>query len=106
MALKLSISRAIVLLLKMPLYALYGAYALAAGYLRRMSRLGESARLLGTSLACPSCGEANPLDGRWKCRSCSATYHGAVFHCGFCGAGASFFSCRGCGISIALRRPR
>jgi hypothetical protein len=102
---KLSISRAIVVLLKLPLYALYGAYALAAGYLRRMARLGESARLLGQTLPCPSCGEGNPLDGRWKCRSCSATYHGAVFHCGHCGAGASFFSCRRCGISIALRRP-
>lgn len=106
MAGKLSISRALAVLLKLPLYALYGAYALAAGYLRRMAHLGESARLLGTSLPCSSCGEANPIDGRWKCRSCSAVYHGAVFECSFCSAGASFFSCRRCGISIALRRPR
>ena len=96
---------AVLFLLKAPFFAAYGAYALVAGYLRSMARLGERARLLGLSLMCPSCGERNPTDGRWKCRSCSAVYHGAVFHCGFCGAGANFFSCRRCGISIALRRP-
>lgn len=96
---------ALLFLLKAPLYALYGAYALSRGYLRFSGRLGESSRLLARSLPCPSCGERNSLDGRWKCRSCSAVYHGAVFRCGFCGSGASFFSCRRCGISIALRRP-
>lgn len=106
MAAKLSIRWAVVTLLRLPLYAAYGAYALAAGYLRRMARLGEAARLLGQTLSCPSCGDENPIDGRWKCRSCSATYHGAVFECSFCSAGASFFSCRRCGISIAVRRPR
>lgn len=96
---------AVLLLLKAPFFAVYGAYALVAGYLRGMARLGESANLIALTLLCPSCEERNPIDGRWKCRSCSATYHGAVFHCGYCGAGASFFSCRRCGISIALRRP-
>lgn len=100
-----SLRSVVVVLLKAPLYAIYGAYALATGYLRRMARLGDNMRLLARSLPCPSCGEANPLDGRWKCRACGATYHGAVFHCGFCSAGASWFACRRCGISIALRRP-
>ena len=106
MALNGSIWRTFVMLLKLPFFAAYGVFALASGYLRGMARLGESARLLGRALACPSCGDENPLDGRWKCRSCAATYHGAVFECGFCGAGASFFSCRRCGISIALKRFR
>jgi hypothetical protein len=96
---------AVLMLLKAPFFAVYGAYALAAGYLRGMGRLGERVRFLRLSLPCPSCEERNPIDGRWKCRSCSAIYHGAVFYCGFCGAGASFFSCRRCGISIALGRP-
>lgn len=96
---------AVLWLLKAPLFAAYGAYALARGYLRGMARLGDASRLLALELPCPSCGERNPIDGRWKCRSCSATYHGEVFRCGFCGAGASFFSCRRCGISIVLRRP-
>ncbi len=102
---KLSFVSVVFAALKIPLYALYGAYALATGYLRRMARLGDNLRLLGSTLRCTSCGRENALDGRWKCRACGATYHGAVFHCGFCGAGASFFSCR-CGISIPLRRPR
>lgn len=88
-----------------PLYAAYGLFATLRGILRGMSRLGESARLLALALKCPSCGTPNALDGRWKCRSCGATYHGEVFRCGFCGAGASFFACRACGISIPLRRP-
>lgn len=96
---------ALLFLLKAPLYAVYGAYALARGYLRFSNRVGESARLLTLSLTCESCGEKNQLDGRWKCRTCSATYHGAAFHCGFCGSGASFYSCRRCGVAIALRRP-
>ena len=105
MAAKRFLRSAFLVLLKAPFFAVYGTYALAAGYLRGMARLGESARLLGLSVTCPSCGERNPLDGRWKCRSCSAVYHGAVFRCGFCGAGASFLSCRRCGISIAVRKP-
>jgi len=105
MAIPRSLRSAVLLLLKAPFFAVYGAWALAAGYLRGMSRLGDRARLLGLTLTCPSCEERNPIDGRWKCRSCSAVYHGAVFHCGFCGSGASFVSCRRCGISIALRRP-
>lgn len=96
---------AVLLLLKAPFFAAYGAYALAAGYLRGMARLGERSKLLSLTLPCPSCSERNPVDGRWKCRSCSAVYHGAVFHCGFCGAGACFFSCRRCGISVPVRRP-
>lgn len=94
-----------VALVKVPLYALYGAFVLLLGYFRLMLRLGDGVRLLAATLDCPSCGEANSLDGRWKCRACSAIYHGACFHCSFCGAGASFFSCRRCGISIPLRRP-
>ena len=105
MATKRFIRSAVVMILKAPFFALYGAYALAAGYLRGMARLGERARLLALTLTCPSCEEKNPIDGRWKCRTCSAVFHGAVFRCSFCGAGASFFSCRRCGISIAVRKP-
>jgi hypothetical protein len=97
--------RLAIALVALPLFAAYGAYVLVAGYLRGMWRAGDRLRLLALALPCPSCGEPNPLDGRWKCRACSAVYHGAVFECGFCGAGASFFSCRRCGISIPLRRP-
>jgi len=98
--------RIIGLLIRVPLYALYGAWALVVGGVSLLGRARRGARLLSSSLPCPSCGEANTLHGRWKCRGCSAVYHGFVGHCPLCGAGASFFPCAKCGISISLgRRP-
>ena len=91
-------------LLKVPLFALFGAWtALRAGFgLGR--RLSGAARLLQDALSCPSCHASNPLHGRWKCRSCGATYHGFVGECPLCRSGASFFACHRCGISIFLVR--
>ena len=90
-------------LLKLPLYAAYGVFFLVKTVLGAAALAGDRARLLGRTLPCPSCAAKNDLDGRWKCRACSAVYHGEVFRCQLCASGASFFSCRACGVSIPLR---
>ncbi len=90
-------------LLKLPLFAAYGAFFLVRSVLGAASLAGDRARLLGQTLPCPSCAAKNDLDGRWKCRGCGAVYHGEVFRCSLCASGASFFSCRACGVSIPLR---
>jgi len=88
----------------LPLLALYGAWTLVRSGLR-LARVGSaSVRLLGEALPCPSCGEPNPLHGRWRCRPCDAVYHGFALECPLCGSGASFISCAACGISIPAGR--
>lgn len=96
-------ARAVVLAaLKTPLYAAYGFVFLIARWFGLMGRAGSATRLLAAALPCPSCRASNSLSGRWRCRGCGATYHGAVFHCPLCGSGASWFPCRACGVSIPL----
>lgn len=90
--------------LKAPLYALYGAFFAVRAVFRLAGEAGDGAALLRSTLPCPSCRTANALHGRWKCRGCSAIYHGFVARCRWCTAGATFFSCRRCGVSIPLRR--
>jgi len=92
--------------LKAPLYAAYGIFFLVARWFGLMGRAGSAARLLAAAVPCPSCRASNPLSGRWRCRGCGATYHGAVFHCPLCGSGASWVACRACGASIPLARRR
>jgi hypothetical protein len=88
--------------LAVPLYALYGAWSIASGAVRLARRGSGALRLLGRALPCPSCRAPNPLHGRWKCRSCSATYHGFALECPLCGSGASFVACARCGISVPV----
>ncbi|MDB4954442.1 MAG: hypothetical protein JWO36_2011 [Myxococcales bacterium] len=99
-----SFLRFAVAIAKVPLFAVYGAWFLVAGWFGLARRSGDAVRLLALTLPCPSCGRENPIHGRFRCAVCKATYHGVVHVCGYCGAGASWFSCR-CGISIPLRRP-
>lgn len=94
--------RFIVAALRLPLYAAYGVFFLVRGVLSAAATMGDRTRLLGRTLPCPSCGVGNDLDGRWKCRACGATYHGEVFRCPLCASGASWFTCRACGVSIPL----
>lgn len=96
----------VMLALKIPLYAAYGAWFLLGRAFRFAGEAGTAVRLLGESLRCPSCGEPNAIHGRWKCRTCGAVYHGAVFICPLCNAGAAFFPCAGCGGSVPIGRPR
>ncbi len=90
--------------IKAPLYALYGAFFVVRAVFRFALKAGDGAALLRSTLPCPSCRTANALHSRWKCRACSAVYHGFVARCRWCKAGASFFSCRRCHASIPLRR--
>jgi hypothetical protein len=92
-------------LIKLPLFAAYGAFVVVRGWFSGCVRAGDAARLLSATLPCPSCRTGNDVHGRWRCRSCSAVYHGAVFHCPLCRSGASWFSCSHCGASIPLARP-
>lgn len=86
-----------------PLYVLYGAWFLVSETWRLVSRARAGVRLLRSSLPCPSCGEANPLHGKWRCH-CGAVFHGFVAACPLCGSGASAFRCRRCGVSIKIGR--
>jgi rubredoxin len=89
-----------------PLYAIYGTWSLVMGLLRVRGLLGDTRRLLGESLVCPSCHTPNSLVGRWSCSVCSAVYHGAAVECPYCGAGASFITCERCSVSIPMRSWR
>ncbi len=88
--------------LALPVYAAYGLFVLVVGWFRLMGRAGDAARLLSSTLSCPSCQTPNELHGRFRCR-CGFVFHGAVFHCPSCGSGAAFFACGACGASIPLR---
>lgn len=84
-----------------PLFVAYGAYVLLVA-IARLLRSAKSARLaLRDELCCPN-GHANAVTGRWRCASCSATYHGWVGRCSVCGAGALWFPCTTCGVGLRL----
>jgi hypothetical protein len=85
-----------------PLFAAYGAWRLVVGLVRLVERVVWTVRLSRPTMPCPSCGFANALHGRWECGACSAVYHGFVASCHRCGAGASFFPCERCEVSIPL----
>lgn len=85
-----------------PLYALYGAWTIVRATLGAFARAGDAMNLLRASMLCPSCRAPNLLAGRWKCRSCGATYHGIPQRCERCHAAATWFPCARCGISIPL----
>ena len=85
-------------------FTFYGLYVVVGGLSGLLAEASASARLLRRALPCPSCGAANALHGRFECRSCSAVFHGFVGECPLCGAGARFFPCSECGVSVAVRR--
>jgi hypothetical protein len=71
-------------------------------FIRRAFRAVRGFRLgLARELPCPN-GHKNSVIGRWECGSCKGTYHGWVGRCEVCGAGASWFPCEKCGVSIKL----
>ena len=84
-----------------PLFAIYGAWRILIGTILFVRRVVWTIRLARTTLVCGSCAERNPLHGRWVCAACGSTYHGFVARCP-CGAGAAYFSCRRCGVSLPL----
>ncbi len=85
-----------------PLFAAYALWCALSGWLRLSGRIQGAKRLLAPTISCPSCGRENALAGRWRCASCQARYQGYVGRCSHCGAGATFFPCEACGISIRL----
>lgn len=89
-------------LLAAPLLAAYGAWTIARVMLGACARSGDAMWLLAATRLCPSCGYGNTLHGRWKCKTCGATYHGVAFSCGLCSAPATWFPCSRCGVSIPL----
>jgi hypothetical protein len=95
-------------LLLSPLFALYGAWVLAAWASRAVRSTIWAILLARSRLYCPACSFPNSIYGRWQCHApgCGAIYLGAADRCGRCGAGASFFPCASCGASITLRPAR
>ena len=91
-----------------PFFALYGAWVLVAATARLVRWAVWTARLTKPELRCDTCGFLNSLYGRWQCHApgCGAVYVGAVDRCARCHAGASFFDCANCGVSILLRPGR
>ncbi len=86
------------------LYALYGCWRIVRGLVVGLRRMHTGIRhLTRDSILCPSCRAMNPRAGRYLCGTCSAEFHGDVCSCRVCGAGARFFPCRRCGISIPLK---
>jgi len=83
-------------------FSAYGFWRIVAGTFAGTGRTASAVRLLGESLPCPSCQSPNALHGRWRCQACSAVYHGFVARCSVCGAGARFFPCEHCGVSVPL----
>lgn len=93
----------LVIILRSPFYALYALWRMMAGLAGLPRGLQDARRLLADNLSCASCLHPNSLSGRWSCTSCGAVYHGFVGECAICGAGAVFFPCERCGVSIRLR---
>lgn len=81
-------------MLALPLFAVFGVWVLV-----RAARNFQLA--LRRELACPN-GHTNTVSGRWECAACKAVYMGWVGRCDICGAGASWFPCKLCGVSIPL----
>jgi hypothetical protein len=84
-----------------PLFAAYGAYTIICAVIgvARGARRAELA--LRDELRCPN-GHENPVNGRWRCGSCGATYTGWVGACSICGTGATWFPCSTCGVGVRL----
>ena len=87
-----------------PLLLVYLGWEIGRLSTNLLERTRWGLRLIGQTIDCPSCGEENALAGRWTCRApgCGATYHGFVGRCRLCGAGASWFPCARCQVSILL----
>jgi ribosomal protein S27AE len=92
------------LLLKLPLYALYAVLRLLLGLGRLPGRISQTRRLLETELPCPCCSTMNALTGRWVCGTCGGTYLGFVGLCTICGASCRYFPCSACRGSIVVKR--
>lgn len=99
--LHLSPERIVLCILLAPLYGLYGLFALLRGVFRLWKRAHGMRFALARELRCPN-GHINNAVGRFECAACRATYHGWVGRCEVCGAGAAWFPCDVCGVSIQL----
>lgn len=82
-----------------PFFVVRGLFALVRGVARGRRTVGALRAGLAPTIHCPN-GHSNPVTGRWECASCKGVYIGWVGRCSVCGAGASWFSCENCGVSI------
>jgi hypothetical protein len=98
----------LVLVLALPLYAVYGAWIVVTILFRLVRWFVWTVRLARGHLRCPACGLVNSILGRWECHApgCGAVYVGAADHCARCHSAASYVPCVGCGASISLRPSR
>jgi len=84
-----------------PFFVVRGLVALARASLS-VKRAARGFRAgLAKELICPN-GHPNSVIGRWDCGSCKGVYIGWVGRCTVCAAGASWFPCSACGVSIVL----
>ncbi len=86
-------------LLKLTLFACYGAWVLLLGLLRAGGHLRTLRAGLAGELRCPH-GHCNPTRGRLLCGNCHAEYHGFIGVCSICGAGAGWTPCIVCGVGV------
>lgn len=76
---------------------------LVARFLARTIGRSVGAWVLATTdaVACPGCGQAVSLVGRWQCSWCNYVFDGFAFaRCGICGAVPPFIDCQACGASV------
>ena len=98
---KITAGRVLLWILLVPLYAMYGV-CVVLRWMLRLPRLARGTRaILSDEIYCPN-GHPNATRGRFECGACHGVYHGWVGECPRCGAGASWFPCGTCGVSIPL----
>ena len=76
---------------------------LVARFLARTISRSVGAWVLATTdgVACPGCGGAVSLVGRWQCAWCNYVFDGFAFaRCEVCGAVPPFIDCQACGASV------
>jgi hypothetical protein len=88
-------------LIGLPLFVAIGLWTVLASLVQIPRRVRALRSAVANELRCPN-QHSNAVSGRWECASCKAVYLGWVGKCALCGAGASWFSCGSCGVSIPL----
>jgi len=92
----------IAVVIRIPIYVLVGFGVLTMVLFGIGKRIRKARYELADVIVCANCHHPNPVAGRWECGSCRAIYMGWVGGCPICGAGASWISCRQCGVSVVL----